>query len=77
MAARYTKGIDDVVSVIFMLLAVAALVVFFVSSNRLPFWILGGVAVMLRLTQYILRTVARYRQRRRHNPLDQLDEPLN
>lgn len=46
---------DEVLSLIFMLLAVAAGVCFFVAPGRTAFWIVGGVAVGFRLVQYALR----------------------
>ena len=43
-----------------MLLAIAAGILYFtVKGNRLPFIVCGGVAVVLRLTQYFLRMVGR------------------
>ncbi|MDO5036641.1 MAG: hypothetical protein Q4D93_06745 [Porphyromonas sp.] len=59
MALRYDKGIDDLLNVIFLLLAVAAFVVFFVVPSRTPFYILGGIAIVFRIAQYILRAIAR------------------
>ncbi|MDR1455331.1 MAG: hypothetical protein LBJ01_06745 [Tannerella sp.] len=46
---------DDVLTLLFMLLAVAAVVCFFAAGNRLAFMICGGLAVLLRSVQYILR----------------------
>jgi hypothetical protein len=46
---------DEILSLIFMLLAVAAGVCFFAVSDRMVFWIVGGIAVVFRLIQYALR----------------------
>lgn len=46
---------DEILTLIFMILAVAAVICFFAVDNRLVFMICGGVAVIMRITQYILR----------------------
>jgi hypothetical protein len=46
---------DELLSLIFILLAVAAGVCFFVVTDRMVFLIVGGVAVAFRLIQYALR----------------------
>ncbi|MDR1555435.1 MAG: MFS transporter [Tannerellaceae bacterium] len=46
---------DEILSLIFMLLAVAAGICFFVADDRMVFWIVGGIAVVFRLIQYALR----------------------
>lgn len=51
---------DELFTLLFMLLAIAAGILYFtVKGNRLPFIVCGGVAVVLRLTQYFLRMVGR------------------
>ena len=51
---------DELFTLLFMLLAIAAGMLYFtVKGNRLPFIVCGGVAVVLRLTQYFLRMVGR------------------
>ena len=51
---------DELFTLLFMLLAIAAGILYFtVQGNRLPFIVCGGVAVVLRLTQYFLRMVGR------------------
>jgi hypothetical protein len=45
---------DDILSLLFMLLAVAAGICFF-SAGRTVFYILGSLAVIMRIVQYILR----------------------
>lgn len=53
-----TKGskADEIFTLIFMLLAIAAVVCFCIPSvDRTVFLSLGGVAVVLRLVQYVLR----------------------
>ncbi|MDR2388933.1 MAG: hypothetical protein LBD89_03995 [Tannerellaceae bacterium] len=46
---------DELLSLIFILLAVAAGICFFASEDRMAFLITGGVAVVFRLVQYALR----------------------
>jgi hypothetical protein len=46
---------DEILSLIFLLLAVAAGVCYFVASDKTAFWIIGGIAVVFRLIQYALR----------------------
>ena len=51
---------DELFTLLFMLLAIAAGILYFTAKgNRLPFIVCGGVAVVLRLTQYFLRMVGR------------------
>lgn len=51
---------DELFTLLFMLLAIAAGILYFtVKENRLPFIVCGGVAVVLRLTQYFLRMMGR------------------
>ncbi|MDR2811041.1 MAG: hypothetical protein LBB84_10905 [Tannerellaceae bacterium] len=46
---------DELLSIIFILLAVAAGVCYFAVTNRMVFLVVGGVAVLFRLVQYALR----------------------
>ncbi|MDR1330825.1 MAG: hypothetical protein LBK07_01845 [Tannerella sp.] len=46
---------DELMTLVFMILAVAAAVCFFAVAGRLPFYICGGAAVALRAVQYVLR----------------------
>ncbi|MDR2119267.1 MAG: hypothetical protein LBP64_00115 [Tannerella sp.] len=46
---------DEIMTLLFMLLAIAAAICFFAVSNRLPFYICGGAALVLRIAQYIMR----------------------
>ncbi|MDR2138069.1 MAG: hypothetical protein LBP50_00730 [Tannerella sp.] len=46
---------DEVLTLLFMLLAVAAVICFFAVDSRTVFLICGGVAACLRIVQYILR----------------------
>ena len=47
-----SDSIDQLLTVLFMLVAVAAFVIFFTISDRTIFLYAGGVAVVLRLFQY-------------------------
>jgi len=46
---------DEVLTLIFMVMAIAAVICFFAVDNRIVFMILGGAAVIMRIVQYILR----------------------
>lgn len=46
---------DEVLTLIFMVMAIGAVICFFAVDNRLFFMICGGAAVILRIIQYILR----------------------
>ncbi|MDR2388180.1 MAG: MFS transporter [Tannerellaceae bacterium] len=52
---RRGSKIDDILSLIFILMAVAAGICFFAVDNRMTFWIVGGIAVIFRLIQYAFR----------------------
>jgi hypothetical protein len=45
---------DELLSLLFMLLAVAAGVCYFTAGPK-AFYIVGGIAVLMRLAQYVLR----------------------
>lgn len=47
---------DEILTLLFMLLAIAAVVCFFVAS-RAAFYGCGGSAVVIRLVQYLLRYI--------------------
>ena len=47
-----SDSIDQLLTVLFMLVAVVAFVIFFTISDRTIFLYVGGVAVVLRLFQY-------------------------
>ena len=47
---------DELFTVLFMLLAIVAGILYFtVKGHRLPFMLCGGAAILLRLVQYFLR----------------------
>jgi membrane protein YdbS with pleckstrin-like domain len=50
--------LEELLTLLFMLLAIAAAICFFAVDSRLPFWICGGAAVFLRMAQYTLRFFA-------------------
>ena len=48
--------LDELFTLIFMVLAVGAIVCFFVVGKHNPtYLILGGIAIIIRITQYIMR----------------------
>ncbi len=50
--------IDTILTWLFLLLAVAAVVCYFVMpDNRVPFLYCGGAAILLRLVQYLMRFI--------------------
>lgn len=48
---------DEIMTLAFMLLAVAAVICFFAVNNRTVFLLSGGAAIGLRLIQYLLRLI--------------------
>ncbi len=55
MAMFRGSKFDEVLTLVFMLLAIAAVVCYFAVSNKMIFFMLGGAAVIIRLVQYALR----------------------
>ncbi|MDR3252684.1 MAG: hypothetical protein LBT35_03865 [Tannerella sp.] len=47
--------IDELLTVIFMILAIGAIVCYFAVSGFPLHYVLGGTAVLLRITQYVMR----------------------
>lgn len=47
--------IDELLTIIFMILAIGAVVCYFAVKGSPVYMILGGIAVLLRVVQYILR----------------------
>ena len=52
--------LDEIFTLIFMILAIGAIVCFFVlgsykGSDDMSYLILGGVAIVLRIAQYLMR----------------------
>lgn len=54
--ARGSK-IDSILTLLFMVLAIAAVVCYFAVSDRTAFLYFGGAAVCLRLIQYVMRFI--------------------
>jgi Ca2+/Na+ antiporter len=50
---------DEILTLVFMLLAIAAVVCYFAVDSRIPFLCCGGIAVVLRIVQYALRFFSR------------------
>lgn len=48
---------DSILTILFLALAAAAIVCYFTVDDRHAFLYLGGVAVCLRLVQYVLRFI--------------------
>ncbi|MDR0750921.1 MAG: hypothetical protein LBF62_15315 [Tannerellaceae bacterium] len=46
---------DELLTLLFMVLAIAAVVCYFAVSNKMVFMYLAGIAIVIRLAQYILR----------------------
>ena len=48
---------DAILTLCFMLLAIAAVVCYFAVSDKSVFMYCGGAAILLRLVQYVLRFI--------------------
>ncbi|MDR1161400.1 MAG: hypothetical protein LBK45_03580 [Tannerellaceae bacterium] len=46
---------DELLTLLFMILAIAAVICYFAVSNKMVFMYLAGIAIVIRLAQYILR----------------------
>ena len=46
---------DELLTVLFMTLAIAAVVVFFAKPSQPYYWICGGMAIIIRVLHYVLR----------------------
>lgn len=46
---------DELLTLIFMVLAIATVICYFAVTNKVVFFSLGGAAVVIRLIQYALR----------------------
>jgi len=51
---------DELLTVLFMTLAIAAVILFFAKSNQLYYLICGGSALVLRIIHYALRFFHKY-----------------
>ena len=49
--------IDEILTLLFMLLAIAAVICYFAVSDRSVFLYCGGAAIVLRLAQYVVRFI--------------------
>lgn len=49
--------IDSILTLLFMLLAIAAVVCYFAVSDRTVFLYCGGAAICIRLIQYLMRFI--------------------
>lgn len=48
---------DAILTLVFMLLAIAAVVCYFMVTDRTAFLYCGGAAIVMRLVQYVLRFI--------------------
>ena len=56
---------ESLVTVVFLLLAIAAVVIFFVwPERRLLFYSVGGVAIVIRIGQYLMRLFGNIRAKK-------------
>jgi Ca2+/Na+ antiporter len=46
---------DELLTVLFMTLAIAAVVLFFAKQGQPYYWICGGIAIAIRVVHYALR----------------------
>lgn len=56
---RRNSPLDELLTALFMIMAIAAVVCFFALEGRTWFLGLGGAAVVLRVVQYVLRYIGR------------------
>lgn len=49
---------DSILTILFMVLAIAAVVCYFAVSDRTVFLYCGGAAICFRLVQYLLRFIS-------------------
>ncbi|MCK9342424.1 MAG: hypothetical protein M0P33_00760 [Massilibacteroides sp.] len=49
--------LDEGMTLVFMLLAIAAVVCYFAIDSRTPFLYCAGIAILVRLAQYFLRFI--------------------
>ena len=54
---KRNSPVDELLTVLFMIMAIAAVVCFFALEGRGWFMGLGGAAVVLRVVQYVLRYI--------------------
>ena len=54
---RKNSKTDEILTLCFMLLAIAAVVCYFTMSDKSVFMYCGGAAILLRLVQYVLRFI--------------------
>jgi len=54
---KRNSGLDELLTALFMLMAIGAIVCFFAMEDRSWFLGLGGGAVVLRVIQYVLRYI--------------------
>jgi len=47
--------LDEILTLLFMVLAIAAVVCFFAMKGSQAWYVLGGIAVVIRVAQYIMR----------------------
>ena len=50
--------LDELLTLLFMVLAIAAVICFFAARNQPYYQICGGIAIIVRIAQYILRFFA-------------------
>lgn len=48
---------DQILTLIFMALAIAAVICYFAVSDRTAFLYCGGIAIVIRLVQYLMRFI--------------------
>lgn len=52
-----TNKIQKILTLAFMVLAIAAVICYFLVPDKSIFWYCGGVAVCIRLTQYVMKFI--------------------
>ena len=52
---KHGDRLDELFTLLFMLLAISAIVCYFAVENKTVYIVVGGVAVILRIIQYVMR----------------------
>lgn len=49
------NNVNKILTLVFMVLAIAAVISYFFVEDKSVFWYCGGAAVCIRLTQYVMK----------------------
>lgn len=49
------NNVNKILTLVFLILAIAAVICYFFVEDKTVFWYCGGAAVCIRLTQYVMK----------------------